>query len=1255
MPPPKQEDVENYDNKKCFVCGRGTSKGWMFSPDGDSTKEERVWVCTGRTGDAGVKHKEKKKDMLLKEGKSFVTWDKKTGGTIPKANHPSKLTVAGAPSEAATWDGMEQEHGYAPQAVEYHQQQQPNSIAAADLGGDGDLDHDLLLATLIRSGRELINAGNGTFPTSIELPGALPTSFRLGFDTPGSTDSDWDSLQDLQGLLNSVSEDPRGSVPQSPVTSAQQNSSPSALPSCSGYPSHDPHTQSFTVLHSPSQSDPLAADEPLARSKRPRPDFLSRLEHCISRAPEESDEEYTRRCAALHRQFQLVATYLGSVAAGPFGPCPDASTQTAQFDALQQQVEAAAVSDGVELPFALRSLPSQSPSQSQAAGHDDVDIHQQMLHVMLGALSLTAQPAAVAPAASSSTHVDFLFVVCSPKVSPLPQASIEAHANAACVERAGLTALVHSNGNLTELNTIILHRQPRVIVFAGHADASHPSSKRTLGLTDASGNLIIMEPDTIARIFSQPSERLELVSLNGCCSSELCEAITRRFSLPTCGWSSRTADAAAKAHSLGLVDVLVQRMKARPAAGRLTSGDLNAAFNNAERSVLAAVASGGTSKWALVDPDGCVDHMTPDGKWAAGVPVQLVPLPPSKLLSNLGSFPSLPSHYVPREEEERLCAALLARAAPMFALSGARAATSSVAGVAGLGKTTIMTWLGRSVRVQTVFSDGICWLAFGQERDAFGRMRELAEMLGMPRDEIKELRDVTDAARQLQPRLKGKRMLLMLDDVWRLEQAKPFKGLASEGVSVLLTTRKGEIVDFCGEQLLPLGPMADAVALRVLVESSGKTEAALRGAEPEALVALLKKCSGLPAMLRSVGRRCSRQEVGAVLLFLETHKLKHKVPTSLEAAEGYGNLFVMLEGQLDDIEQHQDKQLAGRCTMLAALPEDTPVPLDVLQLLWGLGKAGTQQRVDLLAKRHLVEPSADGKGIAPLLDVVRDYLACRAKSELKGWHAAMVRGWMEGCGEVLTRQEGEYWWKSLGHHITGAGGAVTIPASVISISGGAFAACSGLTSVAIPASVTSIGRFAFQGCICLTSVTIPASVTSIGNWAFSYCSGLISVTIPDSVTSIGYDAFFGCTGLTSVIIPASVTSINGCFHGCSGLTSVNIPASVISIGGGAFLGCSGLTSVTIPASVTSIGDEAFRGCTGLTSITIPASVTSIGRSAFLGCSGLTVTVASVTLDLIGIDAFSGCTVLTPAPAANGNARSWWTSMIESLTAPRMRK
>ncbi len=82
-------------------------------------------------------------------------------------------------------------------------------------------------------------------------------------------------------------------------------------------------------------------------------------------------------------------------------------------------------------------------------------------------------------------------------------------------------------------------------------------------------------------------------------------------------------------------------MKARPAAERLTSGDLHAAFQHAELSVL-AVDSGGF-KFALIDPDGCVGGVTRDGKWAAGVPVQQVPLPAESLFD----VPLLPAEYEP--------------------------------------------------------------------------------------------------------------------------------------------------------------------------------------------------------------------------------------------------------------------------------------------------------------------------------------------------------------------------------------------------------------------------------------------------------------------------------------------------------------------------------------------------------------------------------------------------------------------------------
>ena len=220
-------------------------------------------------------------------------------------------------------------------------------------------------------------------------------------------------------------------------------------------------------------------------------------------------------------------------------------------------------------------------------------------------------------------------------------------------------------------------------------------------------------------------------------------------------------------------------------------------------------------------------------------------------------------------------------------------------------------------------------------------------------------------------------------------------------------------------------------------------------------------------------------------------------------------------------------------------------------------------------------------------------------------------------------------------------GALNIPSSVITIGGGAFDGCSGLTSVTIPNSVTTIGNRTFRGCKGLTSVSIPNSITKITEDAFALCSGLSGdLIIPNSVTVIEASAFNGCRGLTSIVIPNSVTSIgSGAFAFCSGLSGdLIIPNSVISIGEGAFLlestgfdhiivesgntvydsrgDCNaviqtatnnlvfGCKNTVIPNSVTSIGKEAFKKCEKLTTVNIPNSVTSIGEQAFDGCSNL---------------------------------------------------
>ena len=115
---------------------------------------------------------------------------------------------------------------------------------------------------------------------------------------------------------------------------------------------------------------------------------------------------------------------------------------------------------------------------------------------------------------------------------------------------------------------------------------------------------------------------------------------------------------------------------------------------------------------------------------------------------------------------------------------------------------------------------------------------------------------------------------------------------------------------------------------------------------------------------------------------------------------------------------------------------------------------------------------------------------------------------------------------------------------------------SSFTSVTIPDSVTTIGGYAFAGSASLTSVTIPDGVITIGDYAFLSCTSLTSVVIPDSVTKLGvlnYNVFAGCTSLESVTIGNGVRIIKiGTFSGCTALTDITIGNGVREIESGSF-------------------------------------------------------------------------------------------------------
>lgn len=245
----------------------------------------------------------------------------------------------------------------------------------------------------------------------------------------------------------------------------------------------------------------------------------------------------------------------------------------------------------------------------------------------------------------------------------------------------------------------------------------------------------------------------------------------------------------------------------------------------------------------------------------------------------------------------------------------------------------------------------------------------------------------------------------------------------------------------------------------------------------------------------------------------------------------------------------------------------------------------------------------------------------------------------------------------------------------------------GRTTCSVPSTVSTIGGYAFAYCSGLTSIYLPSTITSIKNLAFEYCYGLSSISIPNSVTSIGTSAFYSCSGLGSIIISGNVQSIGGsAFFGCSKLSSINIPESVQTIGDGAFANCKnlsyfsgkfaadngrclvddsgrllafapyGITSYSIPIGVTSIGYNTFYYCINLQNVTIPSSVTNIGNYAFYNCNSLgSITVNATTPPELGgsyvFNSTNNCPIYVPAVSVSAyKSASKWSDLSSRISA-----
>ena len=175
---------------------------------------------------------------------------------------------------------------------------------------------------------------------------------------------------------------------------------------------------------------------------------------------------------------------------------------------------------------------------------------------------------------------------------------------------------------------------------------------------------------------------------------------------------------------------------------------------------------------------------------------------------------------------------------------------------------------------------------------------------------------------------------------------------------------------------------------------------------------------------------------------------------------------------------------------------------------------------------------------------------------------------------------------------------VSLPDTLTTIKGRAFADCYYLKEAIIPDSVTMMDYGAFSSCSSITKVELGDGLTAIESDAFGNNSSLTEIKLGKNIKSIGYAAFGNDTSLTNIVIPDSVTTIDDhAFNSCTALEEVYFGSGLEKIGYAAFANCNSLRKADLPPGLKTIGEGAFYN-TEVAEFNVPDSITSIGQDAF---------------------------------------------------------
>ncbi|MBC8263727.1 MAG: NERD domain-containing protein [Anaerolineales bacterium] len=212
-----------------------------------------------------------------------------------------------------------------------------------------------------------------------------------------------------------------------------------------------------------------------------------------------------------------------------------------------------------------------------------------------------------------------------------------------------------------------------------------------------------------------------------------------------------------------------------------------------------------------------------------------------------GRAPPLPPLVVGRD-------AALQELKSRIGLNGKHKRTSTqvltaVHGWPGVGKTTLAAMLAHDRQIITTFGDGVLWTSLGEVPNLLSELTKWGDALKI--DDMRQVRTLDEASTKLTAHLRDKRMLLIVDDVWKHEHAVPFQ-VGGKECATLITTRLNTVARVLAarpDDVYKLDVLSDTQSLKLLkILASTVVEQ-----YPEECLELIHDLEGLPLALQVAG------------------------------------------------------------------------------------------------------------------------------------------------------------------------------------------------------------------------------------------------------------------------------------------------------------------------------------------------------------------------------------------------------------------